>query len=107
MGGPIRKLVAVLGSLNISLTLVAFVFAAGCGGGSSTTYTVTVTVRPTSATVALGGTQQFQVVTSGAANTAVTWEVNGTSGGNATYGTITTAGLYSAPSAFPNPNTVT
>jgi hypothetical protein len=106
MGGSIRKLVAVLGSLNISPALVAFVFV-GCGGGSSTTYSVTVTVSPTSATVALGGTQQFQVVTSGAANTAVTWEVNGTSGGNATHGTITTSGLYSAPSTFPNPNMVT
>jgi hypothetical protein len=106
MGGTIRKLLAALGSSSISLALVALVFA-GCGGGSSTTYTVTVTVSPTSATVSLGGSQQFQVITSGAANTAVTWEVNGAAGGNATYGTITTAGLYKAPAAFPSPNTVT
>ena len=82
-------------------------FFAGCGSGSSTTYTVTVTISPTSATINLDGKQQFKATASGAANTAVTWEVNGTSGGSSTTGTITTSGLYTAPSTFPNPNTIT
>jgi hypothetical protein len=43
----------------------------------------------------------------GSTNTAVTWQVNGTTGGNATVGTININGLYSAPGTIPNPATVT
>jgi hypothetical protein len=35
------------------------------------------------------------------ANTAVTWSVSGKVGGSATYGTITTGGLYKAPATIP------
>src|SRR3984893_2152461 len=91
-------LTAPLGFFTISF--------AGCGGGSSTTYTVAVTISPTSTTVTLGGTQQFKATASGAANNALTWEVNGTSGGSSTNGTITKDGLYIAPSTFPNPTTI-
>ena len=58
---------------------------------------VSVSISPTSATVAGGATQQFAATVSGATNTALTWVVNGISGGNSTYGTITSSGLYSAP----------
>jgi hypothetical protein len=44
---------------------------------------------------------------SGTSNHSVTWSVNGTSGGSAAVGTITTAGNYTAPSALPNPNPIT
>ena len=37
----------------------------------------------------------------------VTWSVNGVAGGNATVGTITTAGLYRAPAAVPSGGSVT
>src|SRR5213079_342410 len=37
-------------------------------------------------------------------NTAVTWQVNGVTGGNATVGTISSSGLYTAPAS---PATVT
>src|SRR5256885_15115649 len=40
-------------------------------------------------------------------NTAVTWQVSGVSGGNATAGTISSSGLYTAPAVVPNPATVT
>jgi hypothetical protein len=40
-------------------------------------------------------------------NTAVTWQVNGVTGGNATVGTISSAGLYTAPTVVPSPATVT
>jgi hypothetical protein len=43
----------------------------------------------------------------GAANTVVTWSVNNITGGNATVGTISASGLYAAPSAVPNPASVT
>jgi trimeric autotransporter adhesin len=63
--------------------------------------TVSVSVVPASATVALGLTQQFLATVTGASNTNVTWQVNGVTGGNATVGTISTAGLYQAPATAP------
>jgi hypothetical protein len=68
----------------------------------------TVTVSPTTANVqAGGGTQTFSATVTNAQNTAVTWQVNGVNGGNATVGTISTSGLYSAPATVPSPATVT
>ena len=69
--------------------------------------TVSVTISPTSATVAAGGTQQFSAVVQNTSNTAVTWQVNGVTGGNATVGAISSSGLYTAPGVVPNPATVT
>ena len=60
---------------------------------------ITVTVSPSSATVTTGGTQQFTAAVTGTSNTAVTWAVDGMFGGNTTVGTISTSGLYTAPSA--------
>jgi len=62
---------------------------------------VTVTVSPQAVDIAQGGTQQFTATVTGTSNTDVYWEVDGVPGGNATSGTITTAGLYSAPLAVP------
>ena len=60
---------------------------------------VMVSVSPaTNVTLRAGGTQLFTATVSNASNTAVTWEVAGISGGNSTVGTITSAGLYTAPS---------
>jgi uncharacterized protein (DUF1800 family) len=64
-------------------------------------------VQPSSASVRGGDTQQFTAAVSGAANTTVTWTVNGIAGGNATVGTIDAAGLYTAPPQAPQPNLVT
>ena len=58
---------------------------------------ISVSVTPTSATVTSGKTQQFTATVSGGSNTAVTWEVDGISGGNSTVGTISSGGLYTAP----------
>lgn len=52
-------------------------------------------------------TQQFTATVSGSANTTVTWQVNGVTGGSAATGTIDVNGLYTAPAAVPNPATVT
>lgn len=64
--------------------------------------TVGVTVSPTSATLAIGQTFQFVASVSNATNTNVTWLVNEVAGGNATMGTISASGLYSAPNAVPS-----
>jgi hypothetical protein len=69
---------------------------------------VTVTVTPATATVVAGtGTQAFTAVVANSSNSAVTWQVNGVTGGNATVGTISPTGLYTAPSGPPAQPTVT
>lgn len=69
--------------------------------------TIAVAVTPTSASVALGATQAFSAAVSGTTNTAVTWSVNGVTGGSMATGTITATGVYTAPTTLPTPNTVT
>ena len=78
----------------------------GCSGLSTTLTPIpmSVTISPISATVAAGGTQQFTATVQNTNNTAVTWQVNGVMGGNATVGTISGSGLYTAPAS---PATVT
>jgi hypothetical protein len=48
------------------------------------------------------GTQQFLVT---AGKPPYTWTVNGVAGGNATFGTITAQGFYTAPPRVPSPST--
>ncbi len=79
------------------------------GAASSTFYvavsatSVKVTISPTSATVRVRRTRQFTAVVENSSNTGVTWKVNGITGGNGTVGTITSSGLYTAPSVVPSP----
>ncbi len=84
---------------------------AGCGGGGASAppppQAITVTVTPTSQSVLLGVTQQFTATVTGTANMGVAWSVNGVSGGNATVGTISSSGLYTAPGDLPSPARVT
>ena len=98
------------------VTLSMFLcFLVGCGGGSATSgggngSTITsVAVSPSSATLFTQGTQLFaaDVQGTGAFSTQVTWLVNDVSGGNATLGTISAGGLYTAPAVPPSPNSVT
>lgn len=86
---------------------LALVLSLNSCGGSAPPPPITVMVTPASTTVSPGAQKQFMDTVTGTTNTAVTWQVNGTVGGNPTVGTITTTGLYSAPSAIPNPATVT
>jgi sugar lactone lactonase YvrE len=62
---------------------------------------VSVAVTPATITVALKNEAQFTAVVSNAVNTGVTWAVNGVTGGAAATGTISAAGLYTAPAVFP------
>ena len=69
---------------------------------------VNVTVSPTTVTIPTDvGTQTFTATVTNTPNTGVTWNVNGVVGGNSTVGTVTAAGVYSAPLAVPSPATVT
>jgi hypothetical protein len=60
-----------------------------------------------STTVTWGTSSQYVATVKGSTNTGVTWTVNGVAGGNATDGTISAAGLYSAPASAPQISTVT
>src|SRR6266581_7061457 len=66
-------------------------------------------LSPTTATVPIGGSQQFTSSVLYAFSTGKTliWAVNGIQGGNSTVGTIDSIGLYTAPSSVPNPAQVT
>jgi hypothetical protein len=55
---------------------------------------VSVAVSPIIANVAPGQTQQFTATVTNATNTAVIWQVDGVTGGNAGVGTISASGLY-------------
>src|SRR5256885_8889875 len=106
-GGPATNNVAnpgPAGAISVNFTL---------GGNPTPTPTPTptpmptptptpmVSVAPSSATLQVGGTQQFQATVSNSANTQVNWAVNGITGGNATVGTINASGLYTAPASLP------
>ena len=60
---------------------------------------VRVTVAPQSACIEPSQTEQFTATVSNTSNTAVNWFVDGTQNGTSTGGTISTGGLYTAPSA--------
>jgi uncharacterized protein (DUF1800 family) len=63
-------------------------------------------VSPSSITVRGTASQSFAARMNGSA-VAVSWSINGVAGGNATTGTISAAGVYTAPEFPPTPNTIT
>jgi len=92
-------------SFALDVGLAFLMIGCGSGGGSSggpPPPPVAVAVSPGTATVALGGTQQFSATVTGASNTAVTWEVGSVVGGNSTLGTISSTGLYRGPQFMPS-----
>ena len=66
----------------------------------------TVSISPAQGSATPGQTAQFQASISGVVSSAVTWAVDGVTGGNSTVGTISSAGLYTAPLAA-GPHVVT
>ena len=95
------------------LLMVALAAAtmAGCTSGGNNSggpppSQVAVAVAPGTANVRAGDTQAFVATVTGTTNTAVTWSVNGIAGGNSTLGTISNAGVYTAPAALPTPNSI-
>jgi len=83
---------------------MALISLAACGGGKA----VTITISPTTANVATLQNLQFTSTVTNATNSAVTWQVNGVTGGDSTtVGSIDTGGLYTAPATVPNPSSIT
>ena len=108
-----HSIVTTIAAMSRSLRAAAFfslvgLILFGCGyAGSPPVKEVVVLIDPSAASVALGQTQQFQASITGAANAAITWDVNDVPGGSSSTGTISSAGLYTAPPNLPNPATVT
>jgi YD repeat-containing protein len=66
-----------------------------------------LTVSPAGAVLVPNGTQQLTVLEGGSPTNDITWAANGIQGGDATVGTISSGGLYTAPATVPSPPTVT
>jgi hypothetical protein len=95
---------------SIAALLLVALTAWGCANVKSTVAPplgITVSVAPTSATVQVGTSKPFTATVANTSNTAVTWQVNGVSGGDSTHGTISATGIYTAPATVPSPATVT
>jgi len=67
---------------------------------ASATVTVTglVSISPPTLTINTGATEQFSATVQGQSSPQVAWSVDGVTGGNSSVGTITSNGLYTAPS---------
>jgi hypothetical protein len=98
---------------QLSLVLPALFFA-GCASTSGPNHNqppppagVQVSVSPPTANIRAGDSFPFSAGVSGTTNTAVTWSISGAAGNPPVIGTISAGGIYSAPSALPNPNIIT
>jgi len=66
-----------------------------------------LTVSPPAAVLVPNGTQQFTALEAGPATTEVVWAVNRIVGGDASVGSVSSTGLYTAPATVPSPPTLT
>ena len=98
--------------LNWALCSTIICLSAGCGGGSAgnsssegsgtSTPQPSVTLTPAASNVRPGDPAvQFTATVTGTSSTAVTWSVNGTAGGSAAVGLISSTGQYTAPASVP------
>ncbi len=62
---------------------------------------VKVTVTPNDRTIRCGTTLTLTATVSNTLDQAVTWQVNGQTGGSPAFGTISASGLYTAPTILP------
>jgi uncharacterized protein (DUF1800 family) len=84
------------------LALSAIGCAKSGSGPASTAPQASISLTPVTATVRPGDPPtQFATVVTGTSDTAVAWSVNGIAGGNATLGTISATGEYTAPASLP------
>jgi hypothetical protein len=86
---------------GVSLVLTLMFFARFAQAAAPT-----VTVSPGYTNLGLNSTLQYTAAVTGLTNQAVTWEVNGVAGGNATIGTISATGLYKSPAVIPTVSTL-
>jgi chitodextrinase len=125
--GKMLRLNALAGLACVSpglAVLACSVFLAACSGGVSVGSSSSspgggsasssggslpeITIAPASAILLVGAGQlTFSATVTDSPDTAVTWQVAGVTGGDPSVGTITTSGIYSAPSSVPATGSVT
>ncbi len=66
-----------------------------------------MSVTPAAVSLKSGATQTFTATVTNTSNKTVIWQVNGVAGGTMSVGTISTAGVYTAPATVPSPAMVT
>jgi uncharacterized protein (TIGR03437 family) len=69
---------------------------------NSVTGTISVSLTPANKTLTVGTTLALTAKVTGTSNQTLTWQVDGVTGGNTTVGTISSAGLYTAPTMLPS-----
>ena len=68
---------------------------------------VTIQISPTTATLRVGQTRDFNTYIANTTDKTVAWFVNSIEGGNTTVGTIDKDGIYKPPATIPAANIVT
>jgi hypothetical protein len=89
---------------TVSQSLAVALAAAPGGNGSGSTVTLTLSGATS---VTLSTSSQYTAAVAGSSNTGVSWSVDGAAGGNATVGTISGSGRYTAPAHEPPSSQVT
>ena len=93
-------------AFSLALPLIAAMLVSGCNSFNLGNGKGAANIVATSSTIRVN--QQLQVTaTQLYPGDKLTYFVNGVQGGNADVGTITSAGLYTAPAVVPTPDTVT
>ena len=95
-GGVYTAPSSISSSQTVTVTATSAADATRSASATVTLTPVTITVSPTSATLSAGQTQPFTSTVTGSSNTGVTWSVSPATGA----GTVTTGGLYTAPSSI-------
>ncbi len=102
---------AMSGSTTVTITAVSSADTSVVGSAKLTLIAdpagETVSVSPNVADLQAGKSgQTFTATVNNASNTAVTWKVNGSVGGNSAVGTVTAGGHYTPPATAPAQPTV-
>ncbi len=100
--GPLYRAASIAGAQTVTVKATSTADSTKFASATVTlTPPVTISVTPASATVTASQTWQFTASVGGAANNGVTWTLN------PNVGTISAAGLYSAPASIATAQTVT
>lgn len=96
--------------INLPLAIVSAGVLVACSGLANKSaesdpvaqQTVTISINPTTTTLNVAQHQQFQAIVGGSKNSSITWAVDGLVGGDSHVGTVSAAGLYTAPAITGN-----
>lgn len=105
--------VAAVGGWTLGLDPGINTLTATASGLGTVTFTATasaalpvVNVSPTAAATTRSGTVSFTATDGAGAASAVTWQVNGVTGGSVALGVVSAGGVYTAPAVIPADDSV-